>query len=304
MKNDISIVNEEYKKGILSLVILNIVGACMGIFARILGNELLLFQQVAFRLFAALIMMNVLFYRNIDYQKIKRISARDWLFIVIRSIFMYLLGITLGTIAFIDGKYGNISFIMAFPMTAVLGIIILKEKINLKQGLLVFLSFVGVALISVNDPSNIFLWDRSSILAFAGTTFIALSHILRKYHTNLLNDKEITALMLFISTLLVFLTSFIIGEDISNINWNTNLVIVIVFAGLFNGIFVLMANYGFSRVDSILANNILATQSIFGLAIGVILYREMIGVKEIVGGTLIISSIILFNAVSQKVIND
>ncbi len=301
MNNEATIVKEVMKKGIISLIVLDIVGSCMGIFARILEHDLMLFQQVAFRLLSAFIIMNIIFFKQINYKKIKLISKTDWIVIIFRSIAMYMIGITLGSIAFINGKYSNISFIMALPMTALLGIFIFKEKVDLKRICLIFLSFLGVAFISVNNMSNILKWDTSSILALIGISFISLSNILRKYHTDILNDKEITVCMLFISTLLIFSMSFISGEKITNIDWNINLIIVIFLAGLFNGIFILMANYGFSKVNSILANNILALQSIFGVIIGFFLYKELVTIKEIIGGVLIIISIILFNKIKSKV---
>lgn len=299
MNNETSIVNDSFKKGVVSLIILDVVGACMGIFARILENDLMLFQQVAFRLLSAFIIINILFFKQINYKKIKIIPKRDWIIIIFRSISMYMLGITLGSIAFINGKYSNISFIMALPMMALLGIFIFKEKVDFKKGSLIFLSFLGVGLISISDISNMVSWDYSSILALISVTFMSLSNILRKYHTEVLNDKEITACMLFISTILIFIMSLLSGENIHSINWNISLISVIFLAGLFNGVFVLMANYGFSRVNSILANNILAAQSVFGVIIGFALYQESITIKEVIGGTLIIISILLFNKIKE-----
>jgi drug/metabolite transporter (DMT)-like permease len=290
----------ENKKGILSIFAFAMIGASMGIFARMLGGELALFQQVAFRLLAAVIIVAVIFNKDINYKKILKIPSRDWLVLIARSSFMYLFGVTATTVAFIQGNYGNVSFVLALPMTAILGIIILKEKINIQKGFLVFLSFVGVAVISVSDLSDILIWEQSSLFALMGTSCIALSHILRRFQTGVLNDKEIAFLMLGISTVLVFVASFIFGEEFSGINWQMSLILILIVAGLFNGLLMLTANYGFSKVSPIIANNILATQSIAGLMIGVILYQEVVSLREIVGGGLIIVSILLFNQASQK----
>lgn len=269
MKNEINIEKVDIRKGVVALIILDVVGACMGIFARILEQDFMLFQQVAFRLLSAFIIINIIFSKQIDYKKIKYIPKRDWIIITFRSISMYLIGITLASIAFINGKYSNISF-------------------------------VGAALISTSDMTNILKWDNSNILALIAIVFVSLSNILRKYHTDVLNDKEITVYMLFISMLIMFCMSGILGEDITSIDWNMNLLIVIFLAGLFNGIFIFMANYGFSKVNSILANNILAAQSVFGVIIGYILYNESVTIKEVIGGLLIIISIVLFNKIKWK----
>ncbi|MCL1990603.1 MAG: DMT family transporter [Defluviitaleaceae bacterium] len=299
--NNIFKSDKQFNCGILSLFALSLISASMGIFMRTLGQELQLFQQLSFRLSAAFLVTILLFYKDIDYEKLKKMTNRDWTVTSSRTLFMYLFGISSVTIAFIrSSNYGNISFILALPMVAILGVLILKEKMTLIKALLILLSFIGVVIISVDSFANITNWDISSLFALVGTTSMAMNAILRNKHTNLLNDKEIAALMLFIAAFITTLISFLLGERISSVNWSLNLIFMIMLAGLFNALIIFFINYGYSKVNPLTANNIVATQSLFGVLIGIVFYQEVIGIREIIGGTFIILSVIAFNKLRGK----
>jgi len=271
----------------------------MGVFARYLHEGMSLFQQVGFRIFAGFLFSCLIFYKHIDLRKLQEIKLNQWALLILRGFAIYLIGISFGTVAYINGKYSNISFIMAFPMTAILGTLIFKDKLSVKKFLYILMAFLGVVLIVVRDFSQIFSWDKMSLYAILAVTFVSLGNLLRKWHTDLLNDKEISMFILFISTILLFITSVSMGERITNIKWTPLLILVVIGAGIFNALYSYLANYGFKHIDTLLANNILALQSIYGVLISWILYHENPSLKECIGGVLIILSIILLNNYSS-----
>lgn len=288
-----------FQKGVLALVLMNFFGASMGVFARYLHEGMSLFQQVGFRIFAGFLFSCLIFYKHIDLRKLQEIKLNQWALLILRGFAIYLIGISFGTVAYINGKYSNISFIMAFPMTAILGTLIFKDKLSVKKFLYILMAFLGVVLIVVRDFSQIFSWDKMSLYAILAVTFVSLGNLLRKWHTDLLNDKEISMFILFISTILLFITSVSMGERITNIKWTPLLILVVIGAGIFNALYSYLANYGFKHIDTLLANNILALQSIYGVLISWILYHENPSLKECIGGVLIILSIILLNNYSS-----
>lgn len=289
----------EKRKGVYSLILLALVFASMGIFARYL-SVFQLFQQVYLRVFAAFLLGLFIFNRHLNISKLKKLSYKEWLLFIFRGATGYLFGVTLFSRAIILAKYSNVSFISAIPMTAVLGIILLKEKITIEKIFLILLSFIGVTLISVKDYSNLFSWGNGEIFALISTVFFSLNYISRRWHSEILNNSEITELNFFVGFILVFVTSFFVGEPLPLTDWNWGLLLAVLGGGLFNAINVFLANYGFQKVDTILASNILTLESAFAIIIGFIFYREIPGLKEIAGGLIISLSVIRMNYLDFK----
>ena len=76
--------------------------------------------------------------------------------------------------------------------------------------------------------------------------------------------------------------------------------IILFLLGFINTIDGLLINYGFRTVPPVLANNILTFEALFAMLLAAIFYREMPVLKEFIGGTLIISSVIMMNKLEKK----
>ncbi len=287
------------QKGILSLIILSLLFASMGIFARYLVVFSVL-QQVYLRVGVALLLGYIIFHKDISFSKIKRIQTREWILLFLRSLFLYGLAVTFLTVAFIFAKYGNTTFIGSMPFTAFFGIILLKERFSLGKTLFIILAFLGAALIGVRSFSDIFLWGKGETFALISTVCFSLSYIARRWHSSLLNDKEITLLIFFISVVILFLTSIIAGQGLPVKGWSPFLLLIVVLAGFFNIFTLYLTNYGFKRVETVLASNILALESVFGVIIGFLFYAEVLSVKEFIGGIAILVSVIGMNYLHRK----
>lgn len=287
-------------KGILSLVLLALVFASMGLFVRFLSIDLLLFQQVYFRVGAAFVFSLLFFYKSLDFSKLTQIGSKDWTIIFVRSISFYVIGVTLFTQAIILTKYSNVTFIGALPMVAILGFILLKEKVTLVKILLILLAFIGVVLVAVTDYSNLLSWGRGEILALISTFFFSLSYIARKWQSDKLNNKEITAIIFFVSFWLLLGASLFKGDGIPSPNWNVLLVLAIIGAGIFNILNLFLTNYGFEKVNSVLASNILTLESVFAVILGFIFFKEIPNAKELIGGVMILVSVVLMNRIETE----
>jgi len=152
-----------------------------------------------------------------------------------------------------------------------------------------------VVFISVPDFRNVLLWGHGELMTLISVVFFSLSYIARKWQSKALNNYEITAVIFAISMAIVFITSISLGEGLPLSNWSYFLLAVVVGAGLFNVGNLLLTNYGFERVEAVLASNILALESLFAIAIGFMFFRETPVVRELVGGTLILISVIKMN---------
>lgn len=285
----------DQEKGVLSLVLLAIVFASMGLFARFLATGFVLFQQVYLRMLAALVVGLVVFRKDITFSKYLTLSLKDWAIIILRAVCYSLFGIILFTQAILATKYANVSFIGAIPMTAVLGFVLLKEKFTWKKALYILLAFAGVILISVKDYSHLFDWGRGEVLTLISTFFFALSYVARKWQTKKLNNKELTAVNFLVAFLAVFLVSLIKGDGLPVNGWNWTLLLAVIGAGAFNTMNVFLTNYGFQKVEAVLASNILTLESLFAIILGFVFYQEMPFLKDIFGGAIITYAVIAMN---------
>jgi drug/metabolite transporter (DMT)-like permease len=284
----------EKQKGILALIGLAFTYATFGFFSRFLSLSFDFFQQIYLRLFAGLVLGFLMFKNQIDLSKLKKISLKEWLLLIFRAFFYYLLGAVLFNKAVFLTKISTVAFIGSIPMTAILGFLILREPITFKKILYISLSFIGVIAISVNNFSD-FSWGQGEMFALLSCFFCSLSIVSRKYQTKLLNNVEITQIILFIATVAVFITSLLIREGLPVSNWSTNIMFVVLAAGLVNVLMTFFTNYGFEKVKTSIASNILTLEMFFAILIGFVFYREFPNLKEMFGGALILFSVIQMN---------
>lgn len=289
-----------HQKGMVTLVLLSLVFASMGLFARYLSTGFSVLQQVYLRVFAAFVLGMIVFNKDLDWSKLKKISFKEWLLIFFRGAAFYVFGVVLFTKAIILTKYSNVSFISALPATALLGTLLFKEKLTWQKTALLITAFLGVVFITVKDYSNIFMWGRGEIITLVSTLFFSLNYVTRKWHSKLLNSQEITQLIIFFPLVLLFITSLAIGEGLPVIGWNAGSILVILIAGTFNVGQHLLINYGFKHVKAILASNILTLESLFAVILGYLFYREVPNLKELIGGIVIILSVVGMNKLENR----
>src|SRR3989344_1416163 len=138
------------QKGILALIGLAFTYASFGFFTRYLSLSFGFFQQLYLRIFAGLIIGFLIFGKSFDFSKLKKITAKEWLLLIFRAAAYYLLGAALFNKAVLLTKISTVSFIGSLPMTAVLGFLILKEKVTKEKIFYIVISFIGVVIISIN----------------------------------------------------------------------------------------------------------------------------------------------------------
>lgn len=284
----------ELQRGIGSLVILALMFASMGIFARYLSHGFTIFQQVYLRIFAALVLCLVVFRKQLDIRKLSQINKREWSVLVGRGVLLYGLGVPLLSEALLETKYGSVSFVSSLPFIALFGVVLFKEKLTLLKSFLIIMAVVGVGLIAVADPHQLLHWGRGEVLALLAGAFVSLSYVARRWHSDLLNNQEMTTIMLLFGAIASLLFSVGLSEGIPR-NWTWGIALVVALAGAANIINLLLTNYGFARVSNVLASNILTLQVLFAVIIGYVLYSESLGPREWAGGLLIVASVILMN---------
>src|SRR3989344_1910484 len=292
--------DEEKNKGIIALISLAVVYGILPLIPRYLSTSFELLQQVYLRMFAGFLISFLIFRKRIDLNKLLNLPHREWGIIILRAAIYYLLGVTLYTQALLLTKISNVVLIGAIPSTAILGFILLREKITFKKILLVLMSVLGVFIISIKDFSNLFSFGLGETVALLSTLFVSLGLISRRWQTKELNDKEISTSMLFFAALLIFITSLLKGDGLPLNNWGMGVFLTLLLGGLLNAGVSFFMNYGFSRVNAVLASNILATEPVFAAFFAFLVFRELPIPKELAGGLIIISSAIMMNKLESK----
>ncbi len=291
----------ERKKGILAIIALSAVFASMGVFARYLGTDLLLFQQVYLRVLAAFLFSLIFFAKDLHWSKIKLVSLREWSLLFFRAITMYGFGVTLFTSAILIAKYSNVSLIGALPMSGILGVFLFKETLGWRRALFILTAFAGAFIISVTDFTQISSsWGKGELLTFVASFFFALSYVARKWHSTLLNNREITTIILFLAFFILSAVSIGKGDGIPSVSWSGELLLVICLAGIFNILNLLLTNYGFQHVEAVVASILLNLELLFAILLGLILYNEIPTIRELIGGIIIVTSIIGMNSIPTK----
>lgn len=294
------VVLTQRRKGIFAMILLAFVFSMWGTVARYLSHDFTIFQQTYLRVGAAFLLSFIIFYKDLDFTKLLRISRKDWMVLVFRSTVLYVFGVTLVSQAFLMTTYSNVSFVAAVPTTALLGFVLLREKVVMKKILYILLGFVGVAFIAVKDLSQL-SWGDGELLAFIAAFGFSFSYIARKWESKFLTNKEIEVLIFFISTVLLMLTSLLFFQEglPTQADWNIVLVAVIVGAGLWGVLDLFLTNYGFQKVDAVLAGNILTLEAFFALILSVIFYHEVPTAKELMGGIIIVLCVIQMNRLKR-----
>ncbi len=274
------------QKGTIALILVAAAQSCMGLWARYLNGSLTVYQQVLFRVCAGFLIGLVVFRRQIDLRKFKRLPRRDVWVLMLRGASFFLIAVPLFTLAINHAKYTNIAFIDAIPMTAFLGIIFLSERLTRKHLLYLTLTFAGVLLISLKDLNSLSSWGQGEIYELISLFFFGINYIGRKWHTSLLNNFEM-AIGSFACAIPLLAIATLIVDGPPAITWTGGIVLVICIAGIFNIAIAYLVNYGFDRVTAILGSNLLNTQPVFALIVSFLVYREVPVARELLGGLVI-----------------
>lgn len=287
------------KKGILALIILAFGFGIIAITARYLSSYFTLYQQLYLSLAVAFIISLFIFPKSLTITRLQNIPRMDWAVMLFRVIIGYVIGAALYRESLTLTKISNVTFIQSIPFAGIFGFLLFKEKLTFHKVLFLLVAYIGVVLIAIKDFSSIFTFGKGEIFSLVSSALFSLSYVSRKWMTELLTDKEIAQLLLLMGAVIIFVVSIVNGERIPFFGWELFLLVSLFFTGFFNAINIFLINYGFNNVKAVLASNILTLESIFALILAAIFYREFPSAKELLGGVLIIGSVMQMNRLEK-----
>lgn len=188
-------------------------------------------------------------------------------------------------------------------MAAVLAAIVLKEHIDGRGKIGLFIAFIGIVLIAL--PS-LFLDTGSDTMRGIGFIILAalgitISNVLIRYIAGRIDALSAMGWQLIIGSFFLAVIAFF-TEDMSAITWNSSFILSLL------GLAILGTSLAYwlwfrvlGAVELNRANAFSFLVPIFGLVMGVVFYNEHIGILTAVGIVLTVLGIVLSNWPKEKI---
>lgn len=287
-------------KATLAIVGVSLIYASVGIPVRVLSTDFTILQQLYLWLFTSTLFTYLFFKHRIRWHIYRHLKIRDTALLAFRALSFYTVGYSLYSFGITNAKYGSVAVIYAFPMLAVLGPLLLGEKLTAFKGIAVTCAVFGAILIGLKDISSILSFGLGELVTLVSVFFFGISIIARKWQTDSLNVYEMTFLMFSIATITTFLLSLALGEPLPNYISDISTFGAITTIGIMNTIALLFTNYGYKHLEAITAGTISYVDTVFGVIISILLYREIPSLKEAFGGLLIVASALFIHRLSNR----
>lgn len=289
-------------KGTAALIVLAAIYAIFGVFARYLSNGIGLYEQWYLRLGVAFILGAIVFHKRISWKEFRNLPSKEWQVLLFRTVIGQVIGVGFFTLAAERTQIGVLAIMGALPASSLLGILLMHEKTSWKRALLLALSFFGALIIVINSVHDVASLNIGAIYALLSTFFFGLMLVGRRWHTGALNNQEITVAMLGIASLSAYILSVILYHRlvIPFSHWNTEFSLVVLTAGGLSVASFYLANYGFEHVSAVIAGNILTLEVLFGPLFGWMFYGEILKPRVVIGGIIIVISVMLMNKLAKK----
>lgn len=281
-------------RGVIAAIALALVFASMGIFARYLSTDFTLLAQTYLRIGLAFVIGAAIFARTTHWANYVKLTIGEWGILTLRAVSLYG-GVLLFSYALIIGNYSNVAFAASLPLLPLFGYFLFKEKLTIQIVGYVLLSFAGLALIAVTDWSS-FSFGYPEALGALSVLLFDISYIARKWEGTTLTSRESAMGIFAIGAVLMFLTSFAVGEGLPTFaGLGFDIVIALIIAAILNLLNLTLTNYVFTALTATLAGALLALETVFSLGISVLLYAEIPTMIQLFGSALILASVYKIN---------
>jgi drug/metabolite transporter (DMT)-like permease len=294
--------NKAALSGVSALFVLAAIYGLTAVLARYLGHGVGVFEQWYLRYGAAVILALIIFWRRITLTKFLHLSGREWALLLGRAVVGSTIAVALYTLAAQHAKIGTVAFMQEIPSIAIFGVILFHEKLTGPKLVLILLSFLGAAITAVESFHDLSLLNIGAIYSAISGALFALVLVTRRWHSDALNNQEIAIGLMAIGCVVDYVLALFTSHRafIPLNHFKPAFIFVLLAAGVLSVAINFLANYGFERVDAILAGNILSLEEVFGPIFGYIFYRETLKGHEIIGGLIILLSVICMNQLGRR----
>lgn len=289
-----SITNMNVKqKGNLALLTTGFLFGASSPLAKLLSPYLSAFGVVGSRfLFALPFAVGTLFFSkeklNVRQDNLGRLAFFAFIFPI--SVIFYTLALFYTKVSLAIFSF----YIANLLSSLVLGKILHKERFDASKKIAFFLSFVAVVIFT--KPFNSFIFDIGMVFGYvSGIIQTFASHYQKKY-SNTINEKTLSLAQIIGGILVGLGIAFSIG-DFGLFKLPLHGLGIAVIFGFVIYLINLLLIYGFKRADIGTGTILMSSELIFGPIMAYVLFSEVLGTSEMIGGLFALVATIL---VSRK----
>ena len=245
-------------------------------------------------LFAAILLGAFCWYKKIDLNISK---SRDWKTIIISGLFFgahwvtYFYALQLSNVAI-----GMLSLFTYPVITVLLEPIFFKSKLNIKHVLLGIIVLIGIYFLTPEFTleNN---YTKGVLFGLLSSIFYALRNILLKKKIAHYHGSMLMFYQMVIVTLVLWPTFFFFEMNPRTNDWGALIILALVTTAIGHTLFVM----SFKNFSISTASIISSIQPIYATILGFLLLNEIPEERTIIGGVLILSTVLIESFQSKKV---
>ncbi len=283
-------------QAISSLIFVALGYGLLNISIRLMNAELGPFTQVYLRIGLGSVLAIALFNKNISFEKIKKISIKDWMLLIMMGTFGYGIAVLFITLAVLNTTLLNVAVLgSTTPFFALLfSFIFLRKRLKMIYVVLLLLSFYGVYIMATKSLApTISQFGLGELYAIFFAMGMGVYSIARKLLSKNINNSEITVIVMLIAFISSLLVAVFVGEKFNASALSNPMVLFGLVLGLvLNVVNTQLQNFGFQHLNAVAGTQILLLENIFSPLIGIIFYSEKVLSIELLGAMLIIFGVL------------
>ena len=245
-------------------------------------------------LFAAILLGVFCWYKKID---LNISTSRDWKTIIISGLFFgahwvtYFYALQLSNVAI-----GMLSLFTYPVITVLLEPIFFKSKLNIKHVLLGIIVLIGIYFLTPEFTleNN---YTKGVLFGLLSSIFYALRNILLKKKIAHYHGSMLMFYQMVIVTLVLWPTFFFFEMNPRTNDWGALIILALVTTAIGHTLFVM----SFKKFSISTASIISSIQPIYATILGFLLLNEIPEERTIIGGVLILSTVLIESFQSKKV---
>jgi len=283
------------KQAILALCIVALSFSLLNVGVRMLGTGFSPFTQVYLRTGLGLLLISLIFHKELHPSKIQKISKKDWLILIAMGTLGYGIAVDFVTLGVLHTTLLNASvigsttpfFIMLFS------IVFLRKSYPLSLLFFVLLTFYGILVMATGSfmpvLNNFGIGDFFVLLYAAGVGVYIFG---RKMLSTHLNNSEIAWVVILVACVTALVTAAFAGETLQLSGFLQPLACAgFLMGGALNVVATKLQNFSYPHLNPVIASQLLLLTNVFALIFGYVFYHEIIQPVEFAGAVLVLMGV-------------
>ncbi|WP_113673082.1 DMT family transporter [Vallitalea guaymasensis] len=246
------------------------------------------------RFLTAAIMLSIIFFKHL-----KTISKSDIIGGFIVGLFLFL-GFIFQTFGILYTTPSKNAFLTGVNVIIVpfLCWILYCKKPPLKSFLSAIICFIGIGLLTLDTAIGVNLGDLLTLIC---AVFFALHIVFNGHYSNKINPIKLSIIQMYVAFILSLISFVFMDINTVKLDITLNAILAILYLGIFcTSIAFFIQTYAQKKVPANKAAIFLSTESVFGTVFSVILLKESLNIKLILGCIVIFIAILISEVEVKK----